>query len=331
MSGTVAQWGERALLSALLDVMLPGAQEPEVGPGDDAAVVATTARTVVTVDSVVAGEDWLIGQTPPDAIGHRAAAVNLSDLAAMGATPRWAVLALELNRKDDAEDVLEAAATMSATLRRHGATVVGGDIGIGDGPQRWTLTLMGEPGPQLLTMSAAAPEQRVWLIGEIGQAALGLQAMLAGRGDVGLAPFIGRHLRPQPLVEVGEALAKLQLPLACTDVSDGLWLDAARLAEQSGVGMRLHVPRPQWLSPSVGADLRALGIDWRELVVSGGDDYALVVCTPWELDLQRALSSHEDVRVVPIGETTSEQTVSLMVDGQPMVGAPQGYLHGDQP
>jgi len=246
----------------------------------------------------------------------------------MGGQPKWALLALELNEHDDVEDVLQAAAEMAHQLALHGATVVGGDLGIGQGPQRWTLTLMATPGPRTLTMSQAKAGYRVWLIGEVGRAAVGLNALIAGDSSTEMAPLIESHLRPRALVDAGMRLADLPYDIAATDVSDGLWIDAVRLAEKSDVGLELHLPRPDWLSPSIVEQVRRYGLDWRELMVTGGDDYALLVCAPWSLDLRQELSSVVPLSIEAIGQVVQGDLVSIHVEGERLTGVARGYEHG---
>ncbi len=320
--------GERALLAELLEIWRrpPRANLP-VGPGDDAAVIALSGNTVLTVDSIVAGQDWLPDQTPPDAVGHRAAAVNLSDLAAMGAVPRFLLVALELGADDDVDDVLEAAVGLARLCDPLNVTVIGGDIGIGAGPQRWTVTAVGEQRGHLLTRSCTRPGHRVWLVGDVGRAGLGLHALLHGRDDRQLRACIEAHLRPQPLIAAGLRLAELPGPIGAIDVSDGLWLDAARLAGESRCALRIQLPRPSWMSPERETLCRELGWDWRDGCATGGDDYALLVTAPWEQDVAAALAGV--CAAVPIGIAEVGEGVQMDVDSRRLAGPPQGYLHGD--
>ena len=324
---SAAEVGERGILRALLGLWRrPDDPDIAIGPGDDAAVVRLHHNAVMTVDSIVAGQDWLVDTTPPDAVGHRAAAVNLSDLAAMGARPRYLLVALELNSHDDVDDLLEAALGLAALCDPLQVRVIGGDIGIGAGPQRWTVTAIGERSGQVLTRSAARPGHRVWLAGDVGRASLGLHALLHGRADPCLQPHIEAHLRPQPLTAVGLRLAALSEPIGAIDISDGLWLDASRLAEASGCGLRLQLPRPDWVSPICEARCNEIGWDWRQGCATGGDDYALLLTAPWGLDLATYLADH--CRTVPIGIVEAGEGVQLDVESQRLIGPPRGYLHG---
>jgi thiamine-monophosphate kinase len=324
---TVADLGELRLL-AELEAIFGQPSDPRVlrGIGDDCAVVRSDQPLAWTVDSVVAGVDWLPEHTPPEAIGHRAAAVNLSDLAAMGARPLGLLLALELPPEADVGAVLASARGLQALAARHGAAVVGGDLGLSPGPARWTVTALGELGRHRLSRRGARVGDTVWLAGELGLAALGLA--LLQRGDV---PTFGQaavraHLWPEPLVELGCALAELD-SYACLDVSDGLGLDAHRLALASGVALELDVPRPAWLTDDwqrfegqhfEGQRFERQPFDWRRAVASGGDDYALLAAgARWPGPGWQAIG-----RVV----AGAAGTVALRVDG--VAQAVTGFQHG---
>lgn len=322
-------WQEDSLLKDLLRTL--GA-DPEVarqrgvllGPGDDAAVWQPDGAVVATVDSVVAGVDWLVDRTPAAAIGHRALAVNLSDLAAMGATPRGYLLALELPQETETQDVLAAAAGLRALANRHGAVVLGGDLGCSAGPARWTVTALGTLQGQLLRRDAARPGDRVWLFDAegangVGAAAAGLAVLQHEGAAPWAAEVIARHRWPQPQVAAGQGLGRLATPVAALDLSDGLVRDARRLAAASGVALELRWPRPMWLTPAVEAFADQHGLDWRQWVASGGDDYALLVAARPDYDLT-VLGGLE------VGRAQAGSGVALWVDGVAVVG--DGYAHG---
>lgn len=295
-----------------------------LGPGDDAAVWRPDGDVVVTVDSVVAGVDWLPERTPPAAIGHRALAVNLSDLAAMGATPRGYVLALELPPDAIAAEVLAAAAGLRQLADQHGVALLGGDLGCSPGPARWTVTALGTLRGKPLRRDAVRAGDRIWLVDTqgtdgIGLAAAGL-AVLQRLGEPAWAgALVARHRWPQPLVAAGMALAQLEGPPAALDLSDGLMRDARRLAAASGVALTLQLPRPAWLTPEVTAFAHTHQLDWRQWVAAGGDDYALLVAARPQLDLG-------PLGGVAIGSAASGSGVRLWLDGQEVDG--QGYAHG---
>ncbi len=330
---TVAELGERELLRRIQQLLDRPRDDVLLGIGDDGAILNPGTPVVATVDSIVAGTDWLPDRTPRASIGHRAVAINLSDLAAMGARPTWLLLALELPPDlplDDLETSLQRAAELA---QAHGATVVGGDVGIGEGTERWTVTALGSLIGRATLRSAAGPGDRLWLVGEVGAAAVGLAALRVGASLAGLRRCVDAHLEPRPQVEAGCALAASPHKLAAIDVSDGLWLDGSRLARASDVGLRVELPRPDWLSDEVAAFCQHEHIDWRLACAGGGDDYALLVSAPPDVELDAFLQAQLPDKVRPkvtrAGRVVPAAAgVVVSIDGQELTGSPQGYEHG---
>ena len=242
-----------------------------LGVGDDAALLSPVAgqELVAATDTLVAGVHYP-EPADPASLGHRALAVNLSDLAAMGARPAWALLALTLPRADPAW-LAEFAAGLDGLARAHDVALVGGDTT--RGPLCVTVTLLGHvPGDSALRRAGAAPGDVLFVSGTPGDAAAGLaleQGRLAATPEAS-AYLRERFLRPQPRVALGERLRGHAS--ACIDVSDGLLADAGKLAAASGVGLAL-----EWEALPLSASLRAaLGVERaRELALTGGDDYEL--------------------------------------------------------
>ena len=242
-----------------------------VGVGDDAAILECPADSelVAAVDSLVDGVHFPQG-SPPASVGHRALAVNLSDLAAMGARPAWALLALTLPRPDESW-LSEFAAGMAALARAHEVALVGGDTT--SGPLCITVQVLGHvPRSSALLRSGGRPGDAVFVSGTPGDAAAGLgveQGRLPATGEAA-AYLRERFLYPAPRVALGECLRRYAG--ACIDVSDGLLGDAAKLARASGCGVEIsydEVPVSEALKRTVGEE-RA-----RELALTGGDDYEL--------------------------------------------------------
>jgi thiamine-monophosphate kinase len=255
-----------------------GAQRPDVrlGVGDDAAIlsVPTGSELVATTDSLVAGVHFP-PDSPPASIGHRALAVNLSDLAAMGARPAWALLALTLPQADEAW-LEEFAAGLGALAREHRVALVGGDTT--RGPLCVTVQLLGlVPEGAALRRSGAGAGDALFVSGSPGDAAAGLaleQRRLTAPQEA-RAYLRERFLRPSPRVALGEALRGFAS--ACIDVSDGLLGDAGKLALASALGAQLEfeeLPVSEALLATLG-ETRA-----RELALTGGDDYELCFAVP---------------------------------------------------
>ncbi len=298
----------------------PAGDDVALGVGDDAALLRPPPGELlaVTVDTLIAGRHFPV-DTDPEAIGHKALAVNLSDLAAMGATPRWFLLALSLPEAE--EDWLAAFARgLLALADAHGIRLVGGDTT--RGPLSITITAMGTvPAGEALTRSGAQPGDGIYVSGTVGDAGLGLRAALGADMPVSAEQAAeARHRldRPEPRTALGLALRGRAT--ACLDVSDGLAQDLGHLLTASGVGAALMLER----LPLSDA-LRALPPDQaRLLALTAGDDYELCFTLPPGVDpAVLALP----VPVTRIGVIVAEPGLRLTLHGAPNPLPLQGYNH----
>lgn len=221
---------------------------------------------------LVEGTHFLPG-TDPEALGWKALAVNLSDLAAMGAVPRWALLALALPQADEAW-LAAFSRGFFDLARRHGVDVVGGDTT--RGPLALCPTVLGElPEAAALTRTGAGVGDDIWVSGQPGRAALGL-AHLQGRVRLRQPDACVAALeRPQPRLALGQAL--LGRASACLDVSDGLLQDLGHLLEAGALAAELHDEALPWQALTQVCDDEAL---YRACLLGGGDDYELLFCAP---------------------------------------------------
>ena len=268
--------GEFELIDRFFSQLGARRRDVALGVGDDAALLNVPAgqQLVACVDTLVAGRHFPADTAASD-IGWRALAVNLSDLAAMGATPTWALLALTLPAAD--EDWLEGFAGGFAQLARaHGVALVGGDTTAG--PLTISVHALGCVAPgTALRRDGARPGDLVYVTGWLGDAAAGL-ALLQGRlqgSGADRSVLEAKFRRPEPRVAFGTALRGIAS--ACIDVSDGLAADLGRLAQASGVGAKIRaeqLPLSRALYGLAG-EARA-----REFALGGGDDYELAFSVP---------------------------------------------------
>ncbi len=247
-----------------------------LGVGDDAALIEVAAgrHLAVTTDTMVAGTHFF-----PDSearpLGHKALAVNLSDLAAMGARPRYALLALTLPKPDETW-LAEFADGFFRLAESFDIELIGGDTT--RGPLSITVTAIGETSPgKALTRAGARDGDEIWVSGVLGSAAL---AVLHLKGDLrlkgsDLAQCLARLHTPAPRVALGEALAGIAS--AAIDVSDGLIADLGHICDRSGVGAEVDYSAVPCASEVTS--LRNVALV-RDALLAGGDDYELIFTAP---------------------------------------------------
>jgi len=247
-----------------------------LGVGDDAALLRPRAGVTlaVSVDMLLSGRHFF-PDADPESLGHKALAVNLSDLAAMGADPRWALLAIALPKANE-RWIAAFARGFFRLARRFGTELIGGDTT--RGPLAISITVIGEvPAKLALRRDAARAGDDVWLSGPTGEAALGL-AHLEGRVKLSGAArkaCLRRLHAPEPRVKLGRALRGVAR--GAIDVSDGLLADLGHIAKASGVTAELSwedIPRARAIRECPDAALA------RRCVLAGGDDYELVFTAP---------------------------------------------------
>ncbi len=269
--------GEFELIGKYFSRLGATRSDVRIGVGDDGAVLMPPAsrELVVVTDTLVEGVHFPAG-SPPASIGHRSFAVNLSDIAAMGAEATWALLALTMPSSDE-EWLAEFARAAGDLCRRHGVSVVGGDTT--RGPLSITVTLMGiVPIGVALERRGGQVGDAVFVTGSPGDAAAGLaleQNRLHVSDPMSAQILRDRFLFPTPRCDVGIALRGLAS--SCIDVSDGLGGDLEKLCAASGCGAEIDaaaLPVSESLVAAVGREVA------REYALTGGDDYELLFTVP---------------------------------------------------
>jgi thiamine-monophosphate kinase len=330
---TVSSLGERALIARITSRL---ATPPwvAVGPGDDAAVIKPVrgAFDVLTTDALVDGIHFDLRFTPPDAVGHRALAVNLSDLAAMGAEPRAALLSLVLPDELDVgtlDGIVDGVLTLAARYR---VALVGGNITRTTGPLTIDVTATGSVRPRrVLTRAGARPGDEVYVTGTLGSAATGLESLKAGGAtDASLGASIERYLRPEPRVRAGTLLGRNRAASSCMDLSDGLGDAVRQLAEASGVGITVNAADLP-IADAVRAWHLGSGRDVTATAISAGDDYELLFTSrPAQRGRLRSVRRYVgDLPITRIGVVTKARDV-LLQDEHGTRDLPGGYEHWDR-
>jgi thiamine-monophosphate kinase len=284
-------------------------------------------RLVVTTDAVVEGVHFNCAYSTPADIGHKALSVNLSDLAAMGAVPRWALLSLVLPGSWPVADVEDLVDGLSAQAGRHGVSVVGGNITRTDGPLVVDVTAGGSvQSRRWLTRSGARAGDAIWVSGTLGGAAAGLEMLRSGIRESASA-CIARHRRPEPRVRLGVTVGRARAARAAMDLSDGLADALRQVAAASGVGVRVDAEalpiepgaREWWTSRGGDAVLAAL---------AGGDDYELLLAVPAKGGRLRSVRRHvADPPLTQIGTFTKDARELVLVRAGNEEALPKGYEH----
>jgi thiamine-monophosphate kinase len=300
-------------------------RDPDVvlGVGDDAAVIAIDGLAAVTVDTLVAGVHFP-DDMAPEAIGYRLMAVNLSDLAAMGAEPRWCTLALTLKKPNEAW--LEGFSRGFFELaERFGVSLVGGNLA--RGPLTLTLQLIGRvERSRMLTRSGGHVGDDIYVTGTLGDSSAGIALIMERTAATeGSAAAALKHRFERPVPRVGAGLALGPLATAAIDVSDGLLADLGHVCKASGCGAVIDVERVP-----LSAELLSLFPPQEALAhaLGGGDDYELLfTAAPSRAEEIETALEASGTPFRRIGQLVEGQTVVCRRDGEPFVPATRGYRH----
>ena len=343
-SGTpVSAVGEFGLIARLRGVVaesererMPAGDFVGIGIGDDAAAFDPTPghQTLVTCDIQVAGRHFVPAWTTPRDLGMRCAAVNLSDIGAMGGLPRAAVVSLAIGPQIAVEDLEELYRGLCDRLLDHEARIVGGNVsGLADGLVI-DITLIGEvEAGRAVRRDTARPGDTVWVTGAPGTAAAGL-ALLQANGGIAPAGFdeiVAAYLRPEARAREGRALGASGSASAMIDLSDGLMGDLGHMVENRPLGVLLWEESLPIGDP-LAAAAAEIGRAPISLLLGASDDYEVIFTTPPEQAEQaiRALRSVSDVAVWPIGEVIDRPAGQVLIEdgaGRRRAAGSRGWDH----
>lgn len=325
---------EREFVKWLRTLTSEKLSQVRLGIGDDAALVRVGSNRdlILTADLSIEGVHFTTRLHPPRSVGHRALARSLSDIAAMGGVPRFALISAAFPRTASRRWIEEFFRGVFELAERFGVAVIGGDTSIVPRTAMLDVTLAGEvPHGKGLLRSGARPGDAIFASGSLGQSARGLEILKSrarGRKEVRrsqeespeTAIALSAHLYPEPRCELGRWLQRSGIPSALMDISDGLSTDLGRLCEASGAGAKVYaerVPGPAGVRPEHSL----------ELALHGGEDYELLFTVP-KRRLARLPGSHRGVPLRCIGRICRLRDVLLVLkDGSEVRLVPSGYDH----
>jgi len=318
--------GELDLIASFEELLRPHGERLVRGPGDDASVARARGFAVTSIDAVTDGTHFTLDSHSPADVGHKALATALSDLAAMGAEPGEAHVALALPHGFDPAAARALVGAMAELASRVDVSIAGGDV-ITASCLTVTVCVTGWVDDAALAVGrdGARPGDDVWVTGELGGSAAGLLLLQGAPPVPEASDLVARHRRPAPLLAAGAAFARAGAS-AMIDLSDGLAADARHIAERSGCRLVIDVERVP-VAAGVQAVAQAGGHDPIELAVGAGDDYELLVTAPGgNAGAIEAAAASAEVELTRLGRAEAGAGVVLRTaDGGTLAIA--GYEH----
>jgi thiamine-monophosphate kinase len=299
----------------------------KLGIGDDAALVAVKSghELILTTDMSIEGVHFSHRLHPAEAVGHRALARSLSDVAAMGGIPRYLLVSLAISKQVTRDWVFGFYRGMQALARRFGVRLVGGDTALVPGGTFIDVLVAGEvPRGKSLRRSGARAGDQIFVSGRLGLSALGLRLLRSKRGGSRLhvtaaaREAVHAHLYPEPQCALGRFLSEHRTASALMDLSDGLSTDLSRLCAASGVGARL------WAAKIPSPNLPEAA-DSLQLALHGGEDYQLLFTVP-QREASRLPLKFQGRPLYHLGEIEASKGIKLvMPDGNVHTLEPAGW------
>ncbi len=332
----IAEIGEFALIERLAQIAAVERDDLRAGIGDDVAVLDTGGNELLlaTVDAQVEEIHFLARLSTPEQLGRRALAINVSDIAAMGGQPRFALVSLVLPGAIEVAWVEALYQGLRAVADETGTAIVGGNLARSPAGIVIDVTVLGSVQREhLLLRSGARPGDRVLVTGRLGDAAAGLHLALHEEPELdpgARATLLARYLTPTPRLAEAQVIARSRLATAMIDLSDGLSSDIGHICARSGVGARIDVARLPIASAT--ATVAAFkGMPAWQLALSGGEDYELCFTAPAAAagKLAALVERETGTPVADIGEILPQNQGRMLVfaDGATAPLDPQGWNH----
>lgn len=329
---------ESEIINLFADNQPVSLQRGTTGIGDDCAVLSYGKDTMLLVAADLMAEHihFLKDQSSPEDIGYKVVAVNVSDIAAMGGTPKAVMLSLALPENITADWIRKFRKGFFAAIEEFECPLVGGDTSRSDRDIFANVSIIGKvPSSQLKLRKGSQPGDRICVTGPLGDSAAGLK-LLSGTGRKKLdskhfSYLLDRHLRPKPDLEEGIWLGKQPEVHAMIDVSDGLARDARHLSVSGNVGMEIEINDIP-LSEAFKAFVKGAGdeTEWYKLAAAGGEDYHLL-CTVDADEFQHLFVAFQEEfghPLYPVGTVTGEhRQVKFFQDGEPLEIHQHGFEH----
>jgi thiamine-monophosphate kinase len=336
---SLSSLGEFGLIDQIR-ARFPQPVAPELGIGDDAALLSPTpgCQLLVSTDLLAEGVHFDPGFGPDRLLGRKSLAVNLSDIAGMGAFPRWFFLSLAIPAGFPLATIEGFLDGLAEQAIAHRCILAGGDTCGSKSGLVISVTIMGEQQPDLiLKRSGAQLDDEVWVSGTLGDSALGLKLLLEGiRIGSEYDPLLLRHLDPTPRCDLGRKLAeacpersrRAGLVHAMIDISDGLLADLGHICQQSGCGAEVKLEQLP-LSSGFKTYVRNQPVFPWHLAISGGEDYELCFTAPvCNHGAIQKISKTAGIPLTVVGKVTnSRQVHAILPDGTNFQPSASGYTH----
>ncbi|MFC2150359.1 thiamine-phosphate kinase [Calditrichota bacterium] len=328
----ISELGEFELINKISDINLPQPQRVIKGIGDDCAVVRQSdgSPLLITVDQLVDGVHFKKELHPPRLLGKKLLAINLSDIASMGGKPLDAVVTAQLPGDTEVSWLEEFFKGLEEMATEFKVNIVGGDTTSSSAGLSFTLTLTGVPISRTIYRSGALPGDDLYVTGHIGDSAAGLHQLLHGADPSNSDSLLMRYLSPEPRIELGLKLAKLDVVHAMTDVSDSLAIDINNIGQASNQQLlccRDLIP----LSPELIHFCRNHNLDSYKLALTGGGDYELLFSAAPSgeqiiLDIAKT-SGVKITKIGAVGDAGVKHWRDLMPDRMLEQLEPDGWEH----